>query len=62
MLVVLGLATGIATASTAGTARVGSSIDPALVKKLKHNARGSVSISLKKSTSFAGFRPGRAER
>jgi Zn-dependent metalloprotease len=55
MLVVLGLATGIATASTAGTARVGSSIDPALVKKLKDNARGSVSISLKKSTSFAGF-------
>ena len=55
MLVVLGLATGIATASTAGTARVGSSIDPALVKKLKDNARGSVSISLNKSTSFARF-------
>ena len=55
MLVVLGLATGIATASTATSVRVGKSIDPALVQKLQENARGSVSISTKRSTKFASF-------
>ena len=30
-------------------------VDPALIKKLKKNARGNVSISTKKSTDFASF-------
>ncbi len=55
LLAVLGLATGIATAATGSSVRVGKEIDPALVKKLKDNARGSVAISTDKSTKFASF-------
>jgi Zn-dependent metalloprotease len=49
------LATGLTGAATGTTAKSQDGPDPALVKKLKDNARGSVTISTKKATKFAGF-------
>jgi Zn-dependent metalloprotease len=56
LLAVLGLAIAMSGAASGGSAKQNDKrIDPALVKRLKDNARGSVSISEKQSTEAAGF-------
>jgi Zn-dependent metalloprotease len=56
LLAVLGLATALSGAASGGSAKQSArGIDPALVQRLKDNARGSVSISEKQSTKAAGF-------
>ena len=55
-LLVLGLVTVLGGAgSVEAKAGKGKSIDPALVKKLKDSARGSVTISMNEATKFASF-------
>jgi Zn-dependent metalloprotease len=49
------LTVGLGTASGSGTAPGPKSLDPALVKKLRDTARGSVTIKTKKHTTFASF-------
>ena len=54
-LVLAVLTVGLGTASGSATAPGPKSLDPALVQKLKDTARGSVTISTKKHTTFATF-------
>ena len=42
-------------ATSAKAVKAKSKPDPALLERLKQNARGSVTVSTKKSTGFVGF-------
>ncbi len=57
LLVLLGLMTGAVSGAATGGATVasGNGPDPALVQKLKDNARGSVALSTKEATKHIGF-------
>jgi len=56
VLVLLGLMTvALSGAASGGASKAGKGIDPALAKKLKDDARGSVALSTKSATNHAGF-------
>ncbi len=55
LLVLLGLMTGAVSGTANGGAASDKGPDPALVKKLKDKARGSVALSTKQATKHVGF-------